>query len=329
MTSTMHAAAPAASRDDVPSAQREEVACYLCGGTVVAEVCRVNDDLTGKPGDFTFVACAGCTLVYQQPRIPLDGIKAFYSDEYIAHRRKTQWGPLTGLYAWGMGKHDRDKVALVRRYAACDRATQVLDVGCGAGTFLALMQARYGCAISGVDFVDLSRYPAFADANFYHGVLCDQNIAEGQFDVITMWHFLEHDYDPIATLQAARRLLKPQGVLIIEVPRLDSWTHAMYQERWPGWQAPQHTVAYTKRTLFQAVRKADLRVEEHLAYGAFPAYFYLFAGAAFKVLKGKGLNLSKAIYPYFAGQLLMSPALLFEKHLNLAMQTVVCTRGDA
>jgi len=65
-------------------------------------------------------------------------------------------------------------------------------------------------------------------------------------------------------------------------------------------------------------------VVEYLPYGAFPAYFYLFAGTAFKLLKGRGLNLSKAIYPYFLGQLLLLPLLLFERKLNLAMQTVIC-----
>jgi hypothetical protein len=44
-------------------------------------------------------------------------------------------------------------------------------------------------------------------------------------------------------------------------------------------------------------------------------------------LKGRGLNLARAIYPYFAGQLLLLPLLLFERRLNLAMQTVVCERS--
>jgi hypothetical protein len=52
----------------------------------------------------------------------------------------------------------------------------------------------------------------------------------------------------------------------------------------------------------------------------------LFAGLAFKLLKGRGLNLSRAIYPYFVGQLLLSPVLMFERQLNLAMQTVICRR---
>jgi hypothetical protein len=70
--------------------------------------------------------------------------------------------------------------------------------------------------------------------------------------------------------------------------------------------------------------RAGLEVIDYRPYGAFPPYFYLFAGAAFKLLKGKGLNLDRAILPYFLGQILLTPFLLFERRLNLAMQTVVC-----
>ena len=65
---------------------------------------------------------------------------------------------------------------------------------------------------------------------------------------------------------------------------------------------------------------------DHLPYGAFPPYFYLFCGAAFRLLKGRGLNMQKAIYAYFAGQLLLLPVLPFLEHRNLAMQTVVCRK---
>jgi hypothetical protein len=74
------------------------------------------------------------------------------------------------------------------------------------------------------------------------------------------------------------------------------------------------------------VSTADFEVVDYLPYGAFPAYFYLYAGLAFKRLRGRGLDLDKAIFPYFTGQLLLSPLLLFERRLNLAMQTVVCRR---
>ena len=73
-------------------------------------------------------------------------------------------------------------------------------------------------------------------------------------------------------------------------------------------------------------RAADLEVVDYLPYGAFPPYFYFFCGVAFRVSKGRGLNMGRAIYPYFAGQLLLQPMLSLLKRCNLAMQTVVCRR---
>jgi len=124
----------------------------------------------------------------------------------------------------------------------------------------------------------------------------------------------------------ANRVLKPEGRLVIEVPRLDSVTFRLYRERWPGLQAPQHTVLFERRTLLNLIEKSGLEVVDYLPYGAFPPYFYIFAGAAFKILKGRGLNLSKAIVPYFLGQILLLPLLMAERQLNLAMQTVICRR---
>jgi hypothetical protein len=141
-----------------------------------------------------------------------------------------------------------------------------------------------------------------------------------------MWHFLEHDYDPVRSLRVARRVLKPDGHLIVEVPRLDSRTFRWFGDRWPGLQAPQHTVLLDRERLLQLVDRAGLEVVEYLPYGAFPAYFYLFTGVAFRLLKGRGLNLDRAIWPYFLGQIVLLPVLLFERRLNLAMQTVVCRR---
>ena len=73
------------------------------------------------------------------------------------------------------------------------------------------------------------------------------------------------------------------------------------------------------------VEQADLEIVDYLPYGAFPAYFYIFAGNYFRMF-GKGMNLDKVVAPYFLGQALLTPMLLFERQLNLAMQTVICRR---
>jgi SAM-dependent methyltransferase len=226
-----------------------------------------------------------------------------------------------------MDKHDRQKAKLVERYVSLDASSRVLDIGCGAGTFLLKMKALHGAGITGVDFKDLSSLPGFDQIDFHHGPIGEQDLPADSFDLVTLWHFLEHDYAPLATLGKVASCLKSDGVLVIEVPRLDSVTFRLYRERWPGLQAPQHTVLFDRRSLLETVQKAGFAVQDYLPYGAFPAYFYLFSGLAFKLLRGKGLNLSRAVYPYFAGQLLALPVLLFEKQLNLAMQTVICRKS--
>ena len=225
-----------------------------------------------------------------------------------------------------MGKHDRDKVAIVAKYLPLDSRSVVLDVGCAVGTFLQLLKRETGCQAIGVDFKDLSQSPGLQGVEFHHGTFPEAAIDNGRCDLVTMWHFLEHDYDQHASLQKARDVMKDDGRLIIEVPRLDSVSARLYGDRWPGLQAPQHTVLFDKRTFLRMVEEAGFEVVEWLPWGAFPAYFYLFAGAAFSVLKGKGLNLDKVVAPYFLGQVLTTPILLFEKQLNLAMQTVVCRK---
>ena len=306
----------------------ELVACYQCGGTRHSPLVTAEDDLTGKPGRFQFVTCKDCGLAYQYPRLTLDKIKDYYDDEYIAHRKKTDWGILTPLYRRAMDRHDRAKVDIVRRYAKLDASSKVLDVGCGAATFLLKLAHEHRLHATGVDFKDLSFLPGFDQIEFRCGLFHEQNFGKRHFDLITMWHFLEHDYDPNRTLTYARELLAHDGHLVIEVPRLDSLSFRLYRERWPGLQAPQHTALYSKASLVAMAEKAGLRVVDYLPYGAFPAYFYLFAGLAFKLLKGRGLNLDRAILPYFIGQALLSPVLLFGRYLNLAMQTVVLRRDD-
>jgi 2-polyprenyl-3-methyl-5-hydroxy-6-metoxy-1,4-benzoquinol methylase len=304
----------------------EAVSCYLCGSRASKDFVEAEDDLGGTPGRFRFVRCLNCNLAYQNPRVPLDRIGAYYDDTYIAHRKKRNWGVLTPLFERAMNKLDADKAAIVGRYTELAPGAEVLDVGCAVGTFLAHLKTRHGINAAGVDFKDLSSAETLRDVEFHCGLFYEADLAANRFDLVTMWHFLEHDYDPMRSLATAHRVMKPGGTLVIEVPRLDSRTFTWFGDRWPGLQAPQHTVLYDRDALLRAVRRCGFEVVDYLPYGAFPAYFYLFTGAAFRLLKGRGLNLDKAIVPYFIGQPLALPLTLFERRLNLAMQTVICRR---
>jgi SAM-dependent methyltransferase len=310
-----------------PAPALETVACYLCGNSDHHQFLTAEDDLTGRPGRFQFVTCQACGLAYQNPRLTLEEVAGYYDDSYIAHRKKRDWGVLTPLFDRAMAKHDAEKQRLVARYCPLTRSTAVLDVGCGSGSFLQRLRRERGVQATGLDFKDLSSSPFLEGVTFHHGLFYDFDFQPARFDVVTMWHFLEHDYDPLHSLRTARELLRPGGRLIIEVPRLDSRTFRWFGDRWPGLQAPQHTVLFDRRHLLAMLDAAGLDVVDYLPYGAFPAYFYLFTGTAFRLLGGRGLDLEKAIVPYFLGQLLLAPLLLFETRLNLAMQTVVCRRA--
>jgi len=303
----------------------QKVNCYGCGADSYDFYLKGEEDLTAKEGEFQYVKCHNCAMVYQNPRISPEQIKDFYDGEYIAHRKKKNWGVLTPLYEWAMNKHDREKDKIVAEHLNLNEKTEIMDVGCAVGTFLLHIHDKYGAQISGVDFKEGLDYPNFDKIEFYNGLFYEQDISAERYDCVSMWHYLEHCYDPNQSLQMAKKVLKKDGKLIVEVPRLDSFTFKLFGAKWPGVQAPQHTVLFDKKQFIAMMEKNGFRVVKYRAYGAFPPYFYIFAGTYFKLI-GKGLNLNRIIFPYFLGQLLLTPFLLFQKYLNLSMQTVVCEK---
>ncbi len=307
--------------------QFETVPCYQCGAFADdQEFAIAQEDLTGKPGNFRFGQCQECGLVFQNPRLTFDQIGAFYDDQYIAHRNKKDWGIFSFLTQWGMDQHNKKKLEIINNYVQLGPQSHVLDGGCATGTFLNKIRKTYGSKVAGVDFKRFDGFPDFEHIDFYHGEFFNQDLPSNQYDLITLWHFLEHCYDPMKTLQSAKDALSKTGRIVIEVPRLDSLSYQLFQSRWPGFQAPQHTVIFDKAHLLQFVESAGLKVVDYLPYGAFPPYFYFFTGALFKILRGRGMNLKLWTGPYFLGQVLTSPFFLFQRRLNLSMQTVICEK---
>src|ERR671913_920762 len=127
----------------------ERVACYLCGSDASRDFVHAEDDLGGTPGRFRFVRCMNCNLAYQNPRVPLDRIGAYYDDTYIAHRKKRNWGVLTPLFERAMNKLDASKDRIVSGYISLGSGSEVLDVGCAVGTFLSRLRRCYGAHVCG------------------------------------------------------------------------------------------------------------------------------------------------------------------------------------
>jgi hypothetical protein len=267
----------------------EPVACYACGGAASTPFVNGEDDLTGKPGRFTFVRCRNCRLAYLNPRLKREYVAGYDDAPFAEHRPGPDWGWLAPLYERMLERHEHDKAVVMERLAGRPGGA-VLDVS-----------VRHG----------LAELPAASPRGF---------------DLITLWGGLERDYDPARTLRAARDLLAADGRLLIEVPCLDSVTSRLYHERWPGLQAPRNTVLFTRQSLGAMVDAAGLEVVCHVSYGAFPPYLYVFAGAAFKMLKGHAGNAQRALPAFVLGRVVMFPLIVLGRRFDLATQTVVCRR---
>jgi 2-polyprenyl-3-methyl-5-hydroxy-6-metoxy-1,4-benzoquinol methylase len=91
------------------------------------------------------------------------------------------------------------------------------------------------------------------------------DIPEGTVDIVTMWHFLEHTPDPRAYLERARRWLKSDGLIVVDVPNYAGTDAQKSWERWKGWQLPFHLYHFTPETLkallarngFRTIRTKD------------------------------------------------------------------------
>jgi 2-polyprenyl-3-methyl-5-hydroxy-6-metoxy-1,4-benzoquinol methylase len=162
---------------------------------------------------FLVLKCLGCGLVFVDP-LPES---AFLATHYDA-----------GYYADWLGKQKTRRLRMwERRLRDIDRNTpkgRLLDVGCAAGTFLYLAQ-KGGWRISGTEY---SPYAAsFArdllQTDIFCGDLTEAPFADSLFDVVTLWHVLEHVTDPTRCLQTVYRLLKPSGLLVIAVPNVQDY----------------------------------------------------------------------------------------------------------
>jgi SAM-dependent methyltransferase len=126
----------------------------------------------------------------------------------------------------------------------------VLDVGCGGGLFLRMLGER------GWPGVGLDLSPEAAAAAWHQngvpaicGKLSRPPLPAGSCSAITMFHVLEHLYNPAAYLDSARELLHPDGRLIVQVPNAASWQFLLFGESWSGIDIPRHLIDFRLKDL--------------------------------------------------------------------------------
>jgi len=148
----------------------------------------------------------------------------------------------------------RGRLEMVPRYRPRGR---LLDVGCGSGAYLLAMR-DLGWEVHGVETDARSAEQAREvwALDVRRGPLEAADLDPGTFDVVTLWHVLEHLPSPRQTLAACHRLLKPGGQLMLEVPNLAGPGARLFRERWFHIDAPRHLYAFNPTTLRRILAEA-------------------------------------------------------------------------
>jgi SAM-dependent methyltransferase len=230
----------------------EAVHCALCGGTKSDLVFPVPSlRLRAQNLCFELRRCCQCDLVRLDPRPTAETMGTLYQPQFYTAPRRDLVARLEGLIL-------RERVSFVRGNT---HGKRILDVGCGNGSLIQ--------ALSEVDY-DVHGLEPFQDAlagmpeTLRSRIRCEPFEAatypEESFDVITLWHVLEHLARPVETLQSIRRFLKPDGTLILEVPNLASREARWLGPNWYNLDAPYHFWHFTPETLRAAVQRAGFEV---------------------------------------------------------------------
>lgn len=250
---------------------RPQRTCPVCGTGGGALYEGVRDGSYGSPGEWTFRQCGNplCGAVWLDPAPSADDLLKAYRGYYThGPSEAPPAGALKSLYRFAVDGLLRLAGVLAERRRADAmfldgaRPGSLLDVGCGQGIFLARM-ARCGWTVLGIDFDPDAVTAARARLGLDIRLGGVDSIAGGpRFDVITASHVIEHVPDPTEFLLQCRRLLKPEGKLILRTPNARSFGHGIYRRDWRGLEPPRHLCILTCDAVRLLARKTGFGVVE-------------------------------------------------------------------
>ena len=234
--------------------------CLICGSAQFAPLFQASDRLyhtTAK--EFAVVRCGECGLVRLDPHPTPEELRHYYPDNYWFSPDATTASHMEEAYRRLVL---RDHVQFVARALGSSRARgPLLDVGCGGGLFLGMMRQR-GFRVVGLDFSREAAAIAWR-RQLAPAVCADMERAPlraGSFAGLTMFHVMEHLYDPRAYLAVAHRLLAEDGRLVVQVPNAASWQFRLLGRSWNGVDVPRHLFDFRDRDVEKLLLQCGFEV---------------------------------------------------------------------
>ncbi|OBX23985.1 class I SAM-dependent methyltransferase [Gelidibacter algens] len=220
--------------------------------------------------DFELILNDELEMLETFPKPSQERLPDYYkSEDYISHTDSKR-NLFEKIYHLIKGIALKRKLKLIDSIAKDSKL--VLDVGCGTGDFLHVAH-KAGWTISGIEPDEEAR--AIANKKTNGAVFnTDQlfKLESESFDVITLWHVLEHLPDLDQHLSLFKKLLKSDGALIIAVPNYKSYDAQVYSEFWAAYDVPRHLWHFSQNTLKKLADKADMKLVETVPM-KFDAYY--------------------------------------------------------
>ena len=238
----------------------ENIHCIVCEKSNSVPFLTLSDRLTDKLQTFQLVKCE-CNFVYLNPRPDSQQISSYYqSSKYDPHNiiNGDGWGKMYRFIQQVTMRWKYNKIVSIKP------SGRLLDIGGGNGDFAVFMASK------GWDVVLQDTISKVVDRNIdknFESVKDLHILKDGQkFDVITLWHSLEHIHDVSKLYNQINRLLNHDGILLIAVPNLSAPEKTFYGKKWAPFDAPRHLYHFQIESLkdlcniykFQIIRKYSL-----------------------------------------------------------------------
>ena len=226
----------------------EITACPICSNARLTTSLRCKDH-TVSLEEFSILRCPLCDLGITSPR-PRQLEKYYASNNYISHTSSGK-GIINKLYLIARRYTLNRKLKLINRFSA---RGSLLDYGCGTGDFLRQCE-RASWSVTGVEPSERALKLAKTASVHVYRELPENKI----YDIITLWHVLEHVPDLNHIVEKLKGCLAENGTLFIAVPNMKSHDAKHYNSIWAGYDVPRHLWHFSPTAMKKLLEKHALR----------------------------------------------------------------------